>query len=57
MPYIIKFTPPFRQFTSADDQLDTIQLDKYPVWDAIKGIREKENGENNNQNFPINALK
>lgn len=52
MPRVIKFTPPFRQLTSADDQLDGIQLETHPAWDAIKGIREK-----NTQAFSTNALK
>lgn len=45
MPHAIKFTPPFRQFISAEDQLAGIQLEKHPVLDAMKAVTEKENGE------------
>ena len=44
VPHVIKFTPPFRRFTSADDQLDPVQLEKHPILDTIKGMRDKENG-------------
>jgi len=44
LPHAIKFTPPFRQFTSPDDPLEGIQLEKHPVLDSIKAIKEREDG-------------
>lgn len=44
LPHVIKFTPPSRQITSADDHLGTIQLETHPVLDAMEGVGEKEKG-------------
>lgn len=57
LPHVIKFTPPSRQLTSADDQLGTIQLETHPVLDAMKGAGEKKGERNNAHSSSANAFK